>query len=308
MIDALGRRVSESSSGVVSSSHYSDGSDNPAWVTQTGGVDVVSEIYTASLGSGLRVFTKEVSGLVSASVQLSDVRGNTVTGFDLGSKTVSGWSSFDAFGNAEGVVSKSGLLGYGAYGQMQRATTSSGLMLMGVRVYNPVTNQFSSVDAVSGGNESPYGYPNYPVNKNDFSGLLGWFEAAGLAVGMVIAVGAASLFCGVTLGAGCLLALVVSGAVGGVVQGVGHVADKKQTGARAQKTVADYAIAGAIAGPMKLPAWKQLAKIPGYRPSSGKLSLPKAATKAVLSAATSGSVGVTIHYAQHARNRWADAR
>jgi hypothetical protein len=44
-------------------------------------------------------------------------------------------------------------------------------MLMGVRVYNPVTNQFTSVDAVSGGNESPYGYPNDPVNKNDFSGL-----------------------------------------------------------------------------------------------------------------------------------------
>jgi hypothetical protein len=29
------------------------------------------------------------------------------------------------------------------------------------------------VDAVSGGNESPYGYPNDPVNKNDFSGLWG---------------------------------------------------------------------------------------------------------------------------------------
>ena len=186
MYDALGRRVSEPSSGVVSSSHYSDGSDNPAWVTQTGGVGDVSEIYTASLGSGLRVFTKEVSGLVSASVQLSDVRGNTVTSFDLGSKTVSGWSTFDAFGNAEGVVSKSGFLGYGAYGQRQRATTASGLMLMGVRVYNPVTNQFSSVDAVSGGNETPYGYPNYPVNKNDFSGLWGLWDTVDVVLTIAV--------------------------------------------------------------------------------------------------------------------------
>jgi RHS repeat-associated protein len=157
--------------GVVSVSHYSDGSDNPGWVTQTGGPDVVSELYTASLGSGLGVFTKVVSGLASASVQLVDVRGNTVTSFDVGSKTVSGWGCFDAFGNPETQVDRSGLLGYGAYGQMQRSTSSSGLLLMGVRVYNPVTNQFTSVDAVVGGNETPYGYPNDPVNKNDFSGL-----------------------------------------------------------------------------------------------------------------------------------------
>jgi hypothetical protein len=55
---------------------------------------------------------------------------------------------------------------------------------MGARVYNPVTNQFTSPDPVTGGNETSYTYPNDPINKNDFTGLMDW--AVKLALTLVL--------------------------------------------------------------------------------------------------------------------------
>jgi hypothetical protein len=42
---------------------------------------------------------------------------------------------------------------------------------MGARLYNPITNQFTSPDPITGGNETTYTYPNDPINKNDFTGF-----------------------------------------------------------------------------------------------------------------------------------------
>jgi hypothetical protein len=53
---------------------------------------------------------------------------------------------------------------------------------MGARVYNPVTNQFTSPDPVTGGNETIYTYPNDPINKTDFDGNWGWGDTLNLAL------------------------------------------------------------------------------------------------------------------------------
>jgi RHS repeat-associated protein len=52
---------------------------------------------------------------------------------------------------------------------------ATGLMLMGVRLYNPNTGLFTSVDPVPGGNTTAYTYPQDPINKFDLDGKAwGW--------------------------------------------------------------------------------------------------------------------------------------
>jgi RHS repeat-associated protein len=129
---------------------------------------------------------------------------------------------------------------------MQRATTASGLMLMGVRVYNPVTNQFSSVDAVSGGNESPYGYPNDPVNKNDFSGLFSTIvgDLVGIYANLLSA-----FVCMVSVGLGCLIGNLIIGAISGAIQGALEVARLGGT----KKEIANGAFTGFISAVLLFP-------------------------------------------------------
>ena len=80
---------------------------------------------------------------------------------------------------------------------------------MVARVYNPVTNQFTSPDPVKGGNENRYTYPNDPVNKADFSGQVSWGQgiAIVLAVNLVPQMFAFG-FCSLTGGAACPYVMV----------------------------------------------------------------------------------------------------
>ncbi|MFD7439305.1 RHS repeat-associated core domain-containing protein [Streptomyces sp. NPDC059861] len=70
---------------------------------------------------------------------------------------------------------------YGWLGNHQRSSeTVSSLMLMGVRLYNPDTGRFLSVDPVYGGNENAYEYcGGDPVACIDTTGKLGvrWWKA-----------------------------------------------------------------------------------------------------------------------------------
>jgi RHS repeat-associated protein len=145
-------------------------------------------------------------------VQLFDLHGNTVSTVDLVSDTVSGWLSYDEYGNPDaGNPANSNNINYTTYGVAERATNSTGLMLMGARVYNPETNQFTSPDPVKGGNENGYTYPNDPVNTSDFTGENGWSNFA-FSFGAALLT---ALACAATALAGCLLAGVVIGATSG---------------------------------------------------------------------------------------------
>lgn len=169
--DALGRRVNETVGNLTTVRHYSDSSDNPEWTTQQSGANLTTEIYTGSLGAGMAVTTTFKGAARTASMQLTDIRGHTVTTLDLDSNSVAGWSVYDAFGNPQTSQTNTYLINYSSYGQQERATNTTGLILMGARVYNPETNQFTSKDPVKGGNENPYTYPNDPINWSDISGL-----------------------------------------------------------------------------------------------------------------------------------------
>ena len=51
------------------------------------------------------------------------------------------------------------------------ANNLAGLVIMGVRMYNPVTGLFSSPDPVYQGNANPYVYPSDPINATDLGGM-----------------------------------------------------------------------------------------------------------------------------------------
>lgn len=106
------------------------------------------------------------------------------------------WSaleSFDEYGNKLAVSQdkSTGALNYSWLGGKERATDLSGLVLMGVRLYNSVTGQFTSVDPVKGGNTTAYAYPQDPINQFDLDGnARTWKKTAGVfrKIGRVTAV------------------------------------------------------------------------------------------------------------------------
>ncbi|MCX6496002.1 MAG: hypothetical protein NTW23_01560 [Rhodoluna sp.] len=180
--DALGRRVNETVGNLTTVRHYSDSSDNPEWTTQQSGANLTTEIYTGSLGAGLAVTTTFKGTVRTSSMQLTDIRGHTVTTLDLDSNSVGGWSVYDSFGNPLTSQTNTNLINYSSYSQQERATNTTGLILMGARVYNPETNQFTSKDPIKGGNENSYTYPNDPVNGSDFTGLWDGWDTLDLAL------------------------------------------------------------------------------------------------------------------------------
>ena len=120
----------------------------------------------------LNITTTLQNGTKQAAVQLHDIRGNTVTTVDLDTETATAWSSYDEYGNPDTTnPANTNNINYTTYAQAERATNTTGLILMGARVYNPTTNQFTTPDPVKGGNENPYTYPNDPLNSSDYSGL-----------------------------------------------------------------------------------------------------------------------------------------
>jgi RHS repeat-associated protein len=171
--DPLGRRVNEVAGGLTTVRHYTDSSDNPEWTSQLDGSNSITEIYTGSLGSGMGVTTTVKNGVSSAAMQITDLQGHTVTTVTLAGNNTdySSWANYDSFGNPLNPQTNTNLINYSAYGQQERATNTTGLILMGARVYNPETNQFTSIDPIPGGNENQYTYPNDPINNYDVSGL-----------------------------------------------------------------------------------------------------------------------------------------
>lgn len=91
----------------------------------------------------------------------------------------------------------------------QRAgDTPRGVYLMGVRLYNPQTGRFLSVDPIPGGNDNAYTYPVDPINQVDLDGQMWkWAAEAGLAIlanflgGMCVGTGVGVFICGAIVGA-----------------------------------------------------------------------------------------------------------
>lgn len=161
--------------------HYADESDNPAWVETArpdGTRDTVR--FTGSISGDLGAQIKADGGV---ELTLPNIRGDVVTTIPIAAETASetpaetitGWAGFEEYGtpnDPEQARSVAGPLGYGWLGAKERSTTdaTAGLTLMGVRLYNQATGNFTSADPVPGGNATAYNYPTDPINQRDLSG------------------------------------------------------------------------------------------------------------------------------------------
>lgn len=211
---ANGHRYQDKVNGLTQvSRHYSDESDNPTWVT-SGPTNAITQtdVYTPSLGASLNI-TRTTKTTTVAYINLANLHGDTITSLQI---PTTGYVSapnnlnvFDEYGvnqpldptelPAGSTYTDSRNLfinNYGSLGQAQRETTDTGIQFMGARGYNPITGQFLSPDPIRGGNETPYNYPNDPVNINDLTGKLGLLASL-LIDGFVntLFVGAASATC-----------------------------------------------------------------------------------------------------------------
>lgn len=180
-LDALDRRASETVADAQGSSttfhHYTDGTDNPTWVTENGATRRYAELVGGDL-------TLAVDQAGAAVLTLANPHGDVVTEVELPTAgapatSITGWSSYDEYGNpAAANTATTGEVEYGWLGTKQRAVSGAGLTLMGARVYNPVTGLFTSDDPVTGGGANRYAYPTDPIGMTDLDGkawpALGW--------------------------------------------------------------------------------------------------------------------------------------
>jgi RHS repeat-associated protein len=177
-LDANGRRSTQTTvdgSGTTTTvRRYTDGSDNPAWVDTTPpGAGTTTTRFTEAIGGDLSASIAYDGGLI---ISLGNPHGDVVTTITIPDNppatAISGWATYDEYGNTTTADAVDGTLGYGWLGTKQRSTSTAtaGLTLMGVRFYNAARGLFTSLDPIPGGNDTPYTYPTDPINMFDLDG------------------------------------------------------------------------------------------------------------------------------------------
>lgn len=153
--------------------HYDDLSDNPAWTqTTTGGTTTLTRYLQGLDGSLGATITGN-----AVQLSLANPHGDIITTVTVPTTgpatTINAWSDYTEYGTLDtpaAATAVGGTIGYTWLGANQRGTDFTGLTLMGARLYNNTTGQFTSLDPQYGGNDTAYNYPTDPVNSEDLDG------------------------------------------------------------------------------------------------------------------------------------------
>ncbi|MFJ6699356.1 DNRLRE domain-containing protein [Streptomyces sp. NPDC091272] len=154
-------------------SHFADDEDSPTWTASSKGT-----LTRSVTGPGGRL-SALTSGTGDTVLQLSNLHGDVSVQLPLSQAAAPVVQRYDEYGKPlDGTSSAS----YGWLGSYQRDSgTSSGLVLMGVRLYDPASGRFLSVDPVQGGNDNSYEYcRGNPVSCLDLSGEYSYGSSYGL--------------------------------------------------------------------------------------------------------------------------------
>lgn len=187
--------------------HYTSNSDNPGWITHTKDGQTATTVYGDLISEDLSLSVITDAAGTRGELALTTPRGDiaatiTLTNQDDTASGLDSWTRYTEYGHPTTTppADDTGAAGngYGWLGAHQRTTTPIGITLMGARLYNPTTGLFTSTDPVYGGNETDFGYPNDPINKQDTTGThwlkwaataatfipgpIGWVASAGLAI------------------------------------------------------------------------------------------------------------------------------
>ncbi|MFB6961860.1 DNRLRE domain-containing protein [Streptomyces sp. NPDC056309] len=147
--------------------HYGGDGDSPAWTAEDNGT--ISRSLEDLAGS--LIATTGATGNVI--LQLANLHGDIATQIPLADDTTPVVNTYDEYGLP---LPGTDPARYGWLGGKQRSSeTPSAVTLMGVRLYDPTTGRFLSVDPVQGGNANAYDYVNAdPLNRYDLDGKWGW--------------------------------------------------------------------------------------------------------------------------------------
>ncbi|MFD7413579.1 ricin-type beta-trefoil lectin domain protein [Kitasatospora purpeofusca] len=220
--------------------HYGTSSDSPRWIVE----DTTAGTWTRNVPGTDGDLSATVTSQGTVKLQLTNLFGSVVLVTDTALATPVLLDS-DEYGN---LVTGPAATRYGWLGGKQRsAEAQDGIVLMGVRLYNPATGRFLSVDPVPGGSANAYEYCMAdPIGCTDLDGRKGikeWWKKKGSMVvgktlGTVSAVsGAAGMFC-----PQCRAISAVSGALATASYASGgHWTEAKR---QARNTVLNAAVGG----------------------------------------------------------------
>ena len=143
--------------------HYCSEGDNPRWIVEDTAGTVTRNVTSA--GGDLAATTGKTGQTV---LQFSDIHGDIALLLPLDTTAAPIALDNDENGNPRAGQPS---VRYGWLGAKQRSgETLTGLVIMGVRLYDPATGRFISLDPLYGGGDNLYGYPADPVNQYDLDG------------------------------------------------------------------------------------------------------------------------------------------
>jgi RHS repeat-associated protein len=146
--------------------HYDDASsDSPVWIAETADGTSWTANVTDLLGS--LAATVDQSGTVT--YQYANLHGDIQATCPAAAPAPTLSPTTDEYGNTP---TTSAVPRYGWLGGKQRSgDDQGGLVLMGVRLYNPMSGRFLQTDPVPGGSANAYDYANQdPINSFDLDG------------------------------------------------------------------------------------------------------------------------------------------
>ncbi|MFE1230260.1 DNRLRE domain-containing protein [Streptomyces sp. NPDC058745] len=145
--------------------HYDSDGDNPRWITE----DTTDGTLTRNVESASGDLAATTSGNGNTVLQLTNIHGDVTLQLPLDTNDSPLVLDNDEYGNPR---TGQPAIRYNWLGAKQRSSeTLTGLILMGVRLYNPQTGRFLSIDPVYGGGDNAYDYVGAdPLNKFDLDG------------------------------------------------------------------------------------------------------------------------------------------
>ncbi|MFD0507038.1 RHS repeat-associated core domain-containing protein [Streptomyces chiangmaiensis] len=147
--------------------HYGSDGDSPDWIKEDTTGTITRNVQ--GIGGDLDATTDATGNTV---LQLTDIHGDCTVQLPLDTTKPVVASAYDEYGNPETgtTATRYGWLG----GEQRSSETVTGATLMGVRLYDPASGRFRSVDPVPGGNANAYEYcSGDPIDCYDLDGKWG---------------------------------------------------------------------------------------------------------------------------------------